>query len=341
MVLSQGGWLIVMSEEVGMRVLLVGAGAVGQVYGRHFQRGGAHVTFFVKAKYTEEVRGGFDLYPLNESRRRKEPVRFEDFALVSDLAEVAAGTWDVVVICVSSTALRRGDWFASLVDVVGDATLVSLSPGLEDRAFVHEHVPEERAVFGMIGLLSYPGPLDGETLPKPGMVYWVPPLTKMTFSGPEVRTEAVVRTLRVGGLKSKRVADTAKDMAFGGPVLQMLMAALEIAGWRFRQLRADRPLLALAHRAMGEAFAVAAKRMSCKTPLALRLLRPWMFRMATRLMPMVTPVDMERFFAKHFTKVGDQTQDTLATYGRLAEQYGVPHDAIDTLASRLASARQV
>ena len=62
-----------MSEQ--RKVLIVGAGAVGQVYARHAQLGGAEVTFFVRDKYREEVSRGFDMYPLN--RRGTEPVRFE------------------------------------------------------------------------------------------------------------------------------------------------------------------------------------------------------------------------------------------------------------------------
>src|SRR5690554_7703480 len=41
------------------RILMVGAGAVGQTYGYHLSRGGADVTFFVKEKYRAEAEAGF------------------------------------------------------------------------------------------------------------------------------------------------------------------------------------------------------------------------------------------------------------------------------------------
>ena len=41
-----------------LRVLLVGAGAVGQVYGYHLQKGGAQVAFFVRPKHRAEAEGG-------------------------------------------------------------------------------------------------------------------------------------------------------------------------------------------------------------------------------------------------------------------------------------------
>ena len=41
-----------------MNVLIVGAGAVGQVYGRHLALGGAHVYYFVREKYAAEFAAG-------------------------------------------------------------------------------------------------------------------------------------------------------------------------------------------------------------------------------------------------------------------------------------------
>ena len=38
-----------------MKVLIVGAGAVGQVYGRHLAAAGAEVCFYVKPKYRAEL----------------------------------------------------------------------------------------------------------------------------------------------------------------------------------------------------------------------------------------------------------------------------------------------
>ena len=57
-----------------MNVLIVGAGAVGQVYGRHLALGGAHVHYFVREKYADECRRGFTFYPLNRRKPRAAPV---------------------------------------------------------------------------------------------------------------------------------------------------------------------------------------------------------------------------------------------------------------------------
>ena len=96
---SPRGSLASMAEPT--RALVVGAGAVGQVYGRHLQLGGAQVTFFVRDKYRAMVERGFDMYALN-SRRPTEPVRFEEFSVVSRPDEVAARRFDQVYLTVSS-----------------------------------------------------------------------------------------------------------------------------------------------------------------------------------------------------------------------------------------------
>ncbi len=197
-----------------MRCLLVGAGAVGQVYGYHLQRGGADVAFLVKPKHAEATRRGFVLYPLKKKRVR-EPVHFTGFDVLTDVAEVGEQSWDCVILCVSSTALRAGDWLAELAAVIGDATLVTLQPGPDDYAFVTERVPAERVVAGLIGLCSYAAPLPGEDVPEPGTAYWMPGFMRCPMSGPPERVKPIARALRRGGHTATISKDVRRDLAFG------------------------------------------------------------------------------------------------------------------------------
>ena len=73
-----------------LRLLIVGAGAVGQVYGYHLQRGGASVAFLVRPAYAEACRGGLTLYP---RAGHAGPIAFTDFDVLSDLADVGAQAW--------------------------------------------------------------------------------------------------------------------------------------------------------------------------------------------------------------------------------------------------------
>src|SRR4051812_41531139 len=142
-----------------MKALVVGAGAVGQAYAYHLARGGAEVSFLVKPAHAAELAGPLTLYPLNRPRRqRTRPVSFHRFQVLTGFDAVAAQPWDQVYLTISSTALRAGDWFSRLAPALGQAPLVLLRPGPDDRRFVTERMPEEQIVQGVITLISYRAP---------------------------------------------------------------------------------------------------------------------------------------------------------------------------------------
>jgi ketopantoate reductase len=114
-----------------LRALVVGAGAVGQVYGHYLARGGADVTMFVRDKYRAEATAGYDLYHLRT--RGVEAERFAGFAVATTMAEVAAAAPALVVVTVDATALD-GPWLRELVAATGDATVLALQPGLDAQA---------------------------------------------------------------------------------------------------------------------------------------------------------------------------------------------------------------
>jgi 2-dehydropantoate 2-reductase len=323
-----------------VNVLLVGAGAVGQVYGRHLQKGGARVAFFVKPKYAEEARRGFTMYPVAR-RDRWEPVRFEGFDVVTDLEAVAARRWDQVWLCVSSTALQ-GDWLAPFLAAAGAAgqgTLVTLQPGLLDRQALAERWPEQRLVSGLITLIAWQAPLPGHAEPRePGVAYWFPFGTPNPFGGPPDLARDVADALRVGGCPAVVSEDVARPGALGSSALIPLIAGLEVAGWSFAALRGD-PILAIAAAAGREAARVAAAHVGGSAGPAPLLLRPGLVRPLIPLLPKLVPFDLETYLAYHFTKVGDQTRLMLATYAARGRALGQPVGAIEALAERLDASR--
>lgn len=309
-----------------MRILLVGAGAVGQAYGRHLRLGGAEIAFLVREKYAVEARRGFDLYPLNRPCPRREPVRFDDF----EVRTTPGGRRDAVILCVSSTALRAGAWVAELARAHPDAIFVTLQPGIEDREFLRRFVADERLVSGLIAIISYLAPLPGERVPRPGVAYWVPPLSSMPFSG--TAAKPIIDAFRRGGIRSRRHPDVARLTAFSSAPVNIHMAALECAGWRFARVRRH---LSLAHNALREAVAVAARHEGVPPPSWPRLLRPEAARLAMELAPWILPLDVETYLRVHFTKVGDQTRAGLRTYVDLAKAYRLPHSHLAELLRRL------
>ncbi|MBI3544298.1 MAG: ketopantoate reductase [Deltaproteobacteria bacterium] len=314
-----------------MKILLVGAGAVGQVYGYHLQKGGAEVAFLVREKYAAECRAGFPLYPLNRSHARDTALRFNAEILTKD-EEVAARKWDHVHLCVSSTALRNGDWLPRLVRSIGDATLVMLQPGIDDRDHLLKLVPAERLVTGMISIISYHAPLPGEKVPEPGMAYWCPPLSPTLLSGP--KAQEVVDAFKAGALPAKRSADATTAAAFPGAALMMLVAALELSDWSFSKLRHGEAL-ALACDALKETCPILEKKLSAKAPFGIAHLRPVFLKLLSRVAPKVMPLDVETYFKMHFTKVGDQTRFMLRGYIDHGKELKLPVHRLEALLRKL------
>ena len=313
-----------------MSVLIVGAGAVGQVFGLHLALGGAEVTLYVKPKYASQR--AFTMYPLNT--RRHPAVRFGGFGVLTTAAEVAAKAWDLVILTVSSTALREGTWLAELAVATGDATIVMLQPSLDDRAVVERAVDPARIVDGMIGFISYQAPLPGESgFDLPGMAYWFPPGSPSPFSGSDARVLPLLASLHAGKLPAVRKPDVRQTAVYPSAILFAFLAAVEANHWEFGKARGE---LGLASRAARAALAVAAAETAEPPGLLVRLAaRPIALRAIMRFGPWVMPLPLEAYMKAHFTKVADQTRLALHTYIARGRAANVDVAPIEELLARL------
>jgi ketopantoate reductase len=318
-----------------MNVLVVGAGATGQVLGLFLQRGGARLSFYVRPKYADEVRAGLSVTGRGGPFDHEElPLHPE--AVLTTPAEAAGQRYDAVFVCLSSTGLRAGRWLADLTATLGPTVpFVFLSPGIEDRDFVASAAPGTPIVWLMFPMIAYTV-ADVEPSSSTATAVWRPPLARVPLGGDPAHTEPLAEVLDRGGLPTRTVSLEAltRDLAFSGAVLNLHMVGLEIAGWSFAALRDDRELMALVYAALGEALALSAHRVGTAPPLPLRLLRPWLSRVALRLAPRFIPLPAETYFRVHFTKVGDQTAQQLVAYAEAADAAGLSSTQLRALAAR-------
>lgn len=321
-----------------MRVLVVGAGAVGQVYGRHLSRGGADVTFLVKPAHAHACADGLTLYPLNDGAAA---VRFVEHAVTTDIEALAESSWDQVWLAVASSALHEGDWLQRLCRATGDATVVALPPNLDDRPCVVAAAGAARIVDGIIGFLSYAAPLAGETrFGEPGMAYWSPPLSPSRFSGPADRRRAVVDALRRGGLPAAAHRDVPSLLPYLNATLYAYLAALELAGWSLRALGRD-GWLSRAHAAAREAMRACAAGRGDSVPWRMRFgSHPWLVRLGLWFAPRVVPLPLEGYLRAHFTKIAVQVRMGLRGYVELADAAGHPARGLRSLVAALPPARR-
>jgi 2-dehydropantoate 2-reductase len=313
-----------------MNILVVGAGAVGQVYARHLAQAGHRISFFVKAKYTDDLRSGLVLYQLGHGGSRRQTL--SGFGIVTEPAAVAAARWDQIWLTLSSDALR-GELAAGLLAAVGGATVICLQPDIGDGDYVRQRVAPGQVVQGLIPFLSYQSPLPGQSGPE-GIAYFLPPLTPTVLGGDPARVQPVLQALRAGGLAARAVPDFARATGTAPAMLQPLIAALEVNGWQLGSLPGSAALrLGLA--AAGEAGAIAAAETGAST-LALRpLLSPHAWRLLLPLARRFFPLDLEAYLHYHFAKVGVQTRLMLESYIRLGDTRGLPAAALRELLQAL------
>ena len=313
-----------------MNILLVGAGAVGQVYGYHLQRGGARVSFFVRPKAAEATRKGMILYALNK-RGPRVPIRFEAAAVFTELGDVAKETWDEVWFCVPADAVEES-WIASIAAAVGKARIIALPPGLESEKKFRAAFPDSDVVAGLIGMVSYQSPLPGEDVPQPGIAFYFAPGVPTVFGGPSGKT--VAAALKAGGCPAVAKPDAGTSSAFGSAILMPTVVGLEVAGWSLREFRrGDVPKLVV--RAAREAVAITAAKVGTRGP-GLFFLSAFTLRIAAWLAPKLVSFDLEGYLRHHFRKVGDQTRLMFGQYAKDAAATGLKSEA---LASLLEAAR--
>ena len=317
-----------------LKTLLVGAGAVGLSYGWYLAKAGCDVAYLVKPKYAAELSGGATLY-FPKKRGVRDPQPFPagpgGFRTLSTDDAVQRETWDYALLCVSATALR-GEWLEPFLASLSDnTTLVMLTPGAEDLAYLAARFPRERIIAGLISLVAWQSPLPGEPEHPPGVAVWFPPLTKLPFWGDPARTGPLVAALEAGGAPARAAGTTIRP---GGPlasgILTTHVAALEGAGWTFAGLRKS-PLKKLAAKAARQAMVVLARLQGRRAPVSRGLVRAGLVGFGLRVAASRMPFDFEVYLRYHFTKVRDQTAFSLAELARIGTGRELPVDAIEAL----------
>jgi hypothetical protein len=308
-----------------MRILLVGAGTVGQVFGWHLHQGGAQIGFLVKPGRRP---ARFRL----ERLRGRAVATWESFTVHDDPA--AVGLWDAIILTVASDALAAS-WLEPLGRATGAATVAVMQPGIKDVERVGQSIERARVVQGLIGIIAFRTPLDGDPrFVEEGVAYWCPPFVRTLLEGD--RGQPIIEAFRRGGLPIARHDGIAAVSGFGAAVLEAHMAALELEGWSFAAARTGR-WMAVASRASRELAEVAARIVGRRPPAALALVSPTASALLASVSRAVMPFDAEAYLRAHFTKVAPQTLAYFESAMREAD--GLPMDAVQELLSALRAIR--
>lgn len=319
----------------GPRVLVIGAGAVGLVYGAHVRDGGGEVALFVRERRRAEAEAGYALTRVRVFGARRTR-RFVPSRVVTTEEQVRAFDPDQAWVATATDALDE-PWLAALLAACPRAIVVFLQPGGDALEKMKQLVPDEtRRVRGAISMASWRAPFEGsndtrETRTPPGYAYLLPPLGPSGFEGP--RAAEAIAVLRRGGCPATKARVTV-SLARSSAMLLPHVATLEAAGWSVARL-ASAELSALAAASSREATAIACARIGVPQGLARMLLRGWVTRLAAHLAKRVLPFDLEVYLRVHFLKVRAQTMLLLAEYVRDAAALGLPSQALVALRDRV------
>ncbi len=302
-----------------MELLIVGAGAVGAVYGylssQRSPAGSARITYLVKPKHQKDLEAGIRLY--HWRGKDAEPIIFRDFSLISSFSEMKEKKYDAILITLPSDKFRESGWLEGLVESSGNAKVWSLQPNAGDPELLRNKLiahfgpgAEMRAVTGRIPIMSYLAPLPGEPFAEPGYAFYIPKVSPAIWTSldPEAAREAC-DFYHAAGLPSKTAPADFVESAVPEALLRSVVAGLERCEWSFDRFT-NGENIQLAAGAMREMTAIQAKRKKVADSGAGLFGKiaatPFGIRTALRIVKSIVPFDFEAFLRVHFSKVEGQ-----------------------------------
>lgn len=177
-----------------MRILVVGAGAVGGYFGARLALAGEDVTFVARGAHAEVMRARGLALTTPDGALHTPPLRVVEL-------EAARGPFDLVLVAVKWPALAAVS--AALPGLLAaDGVCAPLLNGLESEDAVARHVGEARviaAVAYMSASLKGPGEIHTNAPTRAGLAPYRP--------GQEARVEAIAARLERAGIPVRRAAD--------------------------------------------------------------------------------------------------------------------------------------
>lgn len=320
-----------------VKVLIVGCGAVGQVFGLSLQKAGAELGFYARPASADRLRqaldrGGLPLFQTSYLRRRN-PIahRLENYQVVTDAAESQSFKPDQIWFTTPSP-VYYSEWFREFLLQVPSQRVVCFAPEGGRSEFIPEGVDAERLVFGGITFISWQGDLEGGGGRPEGVNFWLPPMLSLPLAGTGAACREVKQLLKIAGLRS-----AAQKPGFGSSLASVtagmlaFVAGLELAGWSFGAFRKS-PWLERAACASREGVLSQLPRAGIFTRALLRALcSSTGFWLITLLLPALFPFDLDKYLRFHYRKTRDQTLTVLDVFAKDGQRRGLPVEYIRLL----------
>lgn len=321
-----------------MKVLIVGCGAVGQVYGLALQNAGVILGLLDQPAVAQKLvqareQGGLPLFQISRGHR-KDPVRhrLRNYQVIADAGEAWRFEPDQIWFTTPSQSYYS-DWFRDFLRQVPSKRVVCFTPEGNRPEFFTERM-DDRVIFGGTTFMAWQADLgSGEN--REGVKFWRPPLS-IPLSGAREACREVARLLEDAGFKVAVGEPGSRSQASMTAAMTVFIAGLELSGW---SLRAYRKSLWLKVAAGAGNEAIRSQLLSVGFFSRAFLNPPVLmacFYLLTLFLPLIFPFDLEGYLKFHYTKTRAQTIFLLNVFMKDAEERGIPAANIQTLLKGLS-----
>jgi hypothetical protein len=321
-----------------MKILIVGCGAVGQVWGFFLQVAGVELGLFDRPAAAEKLRealaqGGLPLFQVTRSHRR-DPIarRLERYRVIADAAEARQFAPDQIWFTVPSPVYYT-EWFREFLREVPSQRVVCFIP----EGGRPEFIPQggaERMVFGGTAFMAWQGGPEAGGGMAGGVNFWRPPLG-IPLAGSEDACREVGQILKMAGFGYTAAGPDSRAQAATTAAMTAFVAGLELSGWSLREYRKS-PWLARAAGACREAVLgqlPAAGGIQCAM-LGVPVLSA-VFYLVAILLPLLVPFELEKYLKFHYTKTREQSAGLLELFIKDGEARNMPVEKIRVLLKAL------
>jgi hypothetical protein len=311
-----------------MKVLIVGCGAVGQVFGLYLQKAGVELGCYDRPVPIDRLKQaleheGLPLFQISHSHKRNPiPHRLKNYQVVTDVVECQRFKPDQIWFAIPSP-IYYSAWFREFLQEVPSERVVCFAPEGKRDEFLQEG-GGDRLVFGGITFMAWQGDLEGSSGRPEGVNYWLPPLG-IPLMGTEKGCREVKELLKKAGLRTMlKKQDYGKTLASMTAVISAFVAGLELSGWSFGAFRKS-PWLKRAACASREGALSQLSKSGIFTRMLLGILCSSVgFFFVTLLLPLIFPFNLEKYLKFHYLKTRDQTLTLLDVFARDGERRGLP-----------------
>jgi 2-dehydropantoate 2-reductase len=220
-----------------LKLLIVGAGVIGTVYGAHIAAAGHQVSLLGHGPRTGEVATG--------GMRARDVLGGGRVAVATDVVPDASGDYDVVLVAVRSDQLAPA--CAELTVLAGKPAVVFFGNNPAGLAAIPGDLPG-------VAYLGFPG-VGGVMAGGTADYVRIRQQPTALQRSPDLRLAALEAALSSRGFPIQRVADMDGWLAYHAAFVACVAAALYRCGTDPARLAADRPVLTLMCQAITGAFA--------------------------------------------------------------------------------------